>query len=942
MPPPDKSLGVVTGYAAASQPNKAAPAASYCALALALDETGAGGNQILNNRYYPGREAWEIPFPATIDLGAALTTVSGQPASPILDLTASGMNIPIPLVTNATGSDITALEGTWLIVADHPSLIGTTWQMLSSGSAVATTGHFRALRTSSDEFSWIVRDASTAHTATIAAATVTALGGWSVPHAFLLDWGPLGVRACIDTIANTTTPLAYTGGVVVGNGNTVRFNGNLSGTAQGFRAAAIYHISRQLSDRERTELLADWWKLSRPSPDFQSVLGTKYGPILGRPKSGGVTARFVTGPGAGPTLDGGSLVSGEVQTRVRYGTDPLDLSETSGWVSVDAASDTFRPLDHVLTGLTPDQQYYLAADWRTSNSGAALPMPGLLRRFVPGRGELEWRKAIVGDRHAVSGVQDEPEEDLGFERELFHEARGQKLLANYMTDWVLWDRETIDYAIWIGDITHGDGVVEATAGELAYGMASRALIAALRAEYSIAAAPVFACLGNHDGCNGYQDSAERGDTGAYLSVGTMVWKIVWPNPTNATYPEGGENEGAPSTAAALSWNDPNQAHVIAYGQSAYFSEFVAPSAARGLNQSPLQNYFAFTWGDGDCSLTDVVLDANRYTDINDPSAAVGAGGERLRPASNWTLGGPQTTWLAGVLRDSVAAGVAYRDLNLHAMLGGEGPATSTFANNYQRGMGLTLSTADARAFVRRAQANDVRTVTMGHDHTFSHAEHPAYGGLALCHSPTTGAPEQAGDTQGWDEIITGMRKSYGTAESEGADFPDDPGGGTAAGIVKTLWFIGYEIRTISAAEYRRRGVRTWVPRDGDTADVTTPAYHEKIVGPQQTPAVSDEFEAQGPPLHVASAVLVSDMTGSWWNTPPTNRYADPDAQDFPFRERFGGDATVPLSGVGTNPVRCAYVPCTLFDAAVEAPTAPTPIEPHSQRRSEAGDGDGKG
>ena len=138
--------------------------------------------------------------------------------------------------------------------------------------------------------------------------------------------------------------------------------------------------------------------------------------------------------------------------------------------------------------------------------------------------------------------------------------------------------------------------------------------------------PAFFVLGNHDGERYYRHPR-------LMPWGANARKRYLLNPGPTTYPEGGENNG---------WSESG-------------------------HWSPLENYYAWSWGDA----TFVVLDPFRYTL------------EAPRVPEDWTLGDAQLRWLAEVLRLSRSR---HKFVICHHLVGG-GPwnAAATASGAYGRG-----------------------------------------------------------------------------------------------------------------------------------------------------------------------------------------------------------------------------------------------------------------
>src|SRR5262249_33293124 len=172
-----------------------------------------------------------------------------------------------------------------------------------------------------------------------------------------------------------------------------------------------------------------------------------------------------------------------------------------------------------------------------------------------------------------------------------------------------------DFALFLGD----ESGVYATSDKPGFMSQERAFerweIWRVAASPFLARVPSLLVVGNHEGEAGfYRWHAEKDAApAAYQRWGTIARKRYCPNPLPETAPEGGENE---------SW----------VGDA----KDEATGGADDGNRSPLQNYFAWTWGDALLA----VLDVHRYTN---------PGGATPSRPEEWSLGAAQLKWLDGVL-----------------------------------------------------------------------------------------------------------------------------------------------------------------------------------------------------------------------------------------------------------------------------------------------------
>ncbi|RMF70772.1 MAG: hypothetical protein D6744_18930 [Planctomycetota bacterium] len=279
--------------------------------------------------------------------------------------------------------------------------------------------------------------------------------------------------------------------------------------------------------------------------------------------------------------------------------------------------------------------------------------------------------------------------------------------------------------------------------------------------------PSFMVLGNHEGEAGYYrdfrgDDNDR-DAVPLLRWGTAARKQYFLNPNHETYPEGGENAG---------WVDA--------GPRSDREEIMR------ANSSPLENYYAWTWGDA----LFVVLDVNRYTRLGQSTPT---------DVNQWTLGSDQLRWFERTLAGSSAK---WKIVIAHHVLGG-------YKYDLQ-GYDYDLSYVYGRGGARYAYVGEQAEVTRlmkkygaqfflyGHDHVFAHQQ--TEGIHYICCGRTTFIQDEWWRTPGWIE-------AYGSAA---ARHPNDFYGA-----------LGYVRLTVSPASVRVEYLRTAKDRNG-AENVDTP------------------------------------------------------------------------------------------------------------------------
>lgn len=238
--------------------------------------------------------------------------------------------------------------------------------------------------------------------------------------------------------------------------------------------------------------------------------------------------------------------------------------------------------------------------------------------------------------------------------------------------------------------------------------------------------PAYLVLGNHEAEGGYFQRGDSGDDGSLSDTpgignhladnehlqkwSTVARRKFVPNPkggtTNgpATYPEGGERGDTWGE-----WGNGNPG-----GSSPEDQTGAAPRDGK-----PLQNFYAWTWGDA----LFVVLDPFRYTKIGSPTVP--------ESPSDWTLGQTQMRWLEEVLRNSCAK---WKFIFSHQQVGGgliNGAGCRTGANSgeyaYGRGSAREVFNDDPEVNPEQAYIHAlmkkyyVQFFVYGHDHIFCHS-----------------------------------------------------------------------------------------------------------------------------------------------------------------------------------------------------------------------------
>ena len=194
----------------------------------------------------------------------------------------------------------------------------------------------------------------------------------------------------------------------------------------------------------------------------------------------------------------------------------------------------------------------------------------------------------------------------------------------------------------------------------------------------LASKPAYFALGNHDGERAFEaEVIDKGRVFHWQKWATIARKKYVLNPSHETYPEGGENNG---------WSDP-----------------IRGGAEEG-NASPLQNYYAFSWGNA----LFVVLDVERYTP------------ERPDTPDGWILGQDQMLWLEKTLKESRQR---FKFVMGHRIVGGA-PFNSNLTGFgvKSRGGAKWAHVGDQARIHKLMKEHGAQFYLYGHDHCFAHSQ----------------------------------------------------------------------------------------------------------------------------------------------------------------------------------------------------------------------------
>ncbi len=380
--------------------------------------------------------------------------------------------------------------------------------------------------------------------------------------------------------------------------------------------------------------------------------------------------------------------SGRVEARVLCGPSRDDLE-------LCAEAESSGPTTIELTGLEPDAEVWYRLQLRPP--GGHWSDAEAHRFHTARRPGGDYKVALVADAHLQNCLR--------------RPGSFENLDATISA--ILEDRP--DFVIFLGDET-GVHHTRDTRGQ----MNQEAALARWRRWREVYArllesVPSFFVIGNHEGEAGFYREHQRGERIEHLQRwGTIARKRYFLNPLPATYPEGGEDGG---------WVGDQDSP--------------ATGGAEQGNRSPLENYFAWSWGDA----LFVVLDVHRYTRV---------GLDEPDSPEQWTLGPDQLAWLERTLRNSA---VRWKFVLAHHVVGGwkyylAGETQQTHYA-YGRGGARYARVGEQSRITDLMQQYDAQIFFYGHDHVFAHQQ--AEGIDFVCAGRPTYLQPKWWDTPGWLE-----------------------------------------------------------------------------------------------------------------------------------------------------------------------------------------------
>ena len=708
---------------------------------------------------------------------------------------------------------------------------------------------------------------------------------WRDWHTLVFRWSPNGYRAWLDTYDNVKDKPLLTAAWAPGNGQTFRLGGDgVNHSHLEISGAAFW--DGPLQDKEVYDLLDDPWLPWRLLPDKSNEFAAQSGPLVGRMKTTSVLVRAVSGYGAAQGGTGTKIA-------VSYGT-----TRSLGSTVVSAAVTTPRtPIDLEITGLSAGTRYFHRDAWTVDNGTTWQPFPRGLSEFCTQRSSGPFDVVVFADDHAL-GPSHPADDPSSFGVITFKCPQGRKQYAAWCLGRDVWLNTAPDLIIGLGDSYYCDRFTDAGTADFDQNHFQQCGDWVDVFFYLWKTGGLFFVPGNHEGEQGYRQHGTPAKDVALQKQATVARKLFIPNPDNSTYAEGGEDEGDPNTNGNLSWlpsaSEQARAKYTGYagGYAGYLADYIVDSFSPRLNTSPLGNYYAFTWG----GVLFAMIDVNRYTEPGDPLVdTVGTCAGVYRPADRWTLGPIQDQWLRDVLYGSSAA---CKLIWAHHALGCEAPPGSYY------GFGSGARThGRTHQLLRNAR---MTAYVMGHNHKFGHVVKDGVNYINVPSNTVAAGAERHGEF---------FNDCFGTAASEGALLHDGEDA-TLIGVQKQYSISGYLVFSFasSACSLTVRQTCFCYKVSGGLMQESRDFTKERFLGPVRAAGEgalpANVVDVEEAPRDVAYVAKDADLTGDWWDDPPTD-YKGPAVGDYGFDEEYADGEVTLDAAIDEDDVRVDHIPRTL-------------------------------
>lgn len=596
----------------------------------------------------------------------------------------------------ATMSSDTSFERGTLCVGFIYTAGGGTRAVFGSGSTSGTGNQVRALITPASGIMDVTHFASTN---SIIRFSGLAIDTW---YTLFMSWGELGFSSRLfspagEIVGETQagTPSADTAPLTISNGQTFTLGANGALTHTTGRIDVFAWYDWQLPSRAIEQLAYDPALFMRPIP----TVTERNNVMVGRVTDAAATMGFVTH----------ASLTGTAYLRVLVGPDleTMIVSPDTGFTA--NTTDANAALEGSLADLGGTARYW-AAQWSTDGT-TYYDMSGGMGYFaIQKEAGTAYEAAYVSDEHVNSITTGETTVPDGYFTDT---SKGWLRISACLEDIFL---DPPDFTI-LG----GDGVFLSSSD-------STDTDRTRWIKYMNMLNPIFTSggayfmLGNHEREIGFLQDASSATTTGNQRDCTVLRKKFFINPTNTTYSEGGENDTNYLDNAGSDW--------VPALDGTFDATYRTNQIGDGTdgNAPPLENYYAFTWGD--CLW--IVLDPFRYTKPG--------GSNTITDEAHWILGETQWAWLEGVLAASTAR---HKVICIHQQLGGVRQSLGP-AGWYGRGSGAQISNSrlSSVAFTSHEVATgtgagspgiidelrlhslcrqySVNAVVKGHDHQFIH------------------------------------------------------------------------------------------------------------------------------------------------------------------------------------------------------------------------------
>ncbi len=590
-------------------------------------------------------------------------------------------------------------------------------------------------------------------------------------------------------------------------------------------------------------------------------------PWPGRAKTTGASFQFCTSAW---------LQTASVYVRVKMATTVAGVDGATPVTSsqVTTAATAIR-ID--VTGLSTATKYFWLAEWSVDNTNW-FPFPAGIGTFTTRRTTGDFTFKTFSDCHITAGGGSLTPSDMAWNSDIAlarssmaaNSTEGYRnRFAAYRTAHQIYSDTAPDFLIWMGDHAFGD----AAGGAVNTNDTTTWKFLTWRSALCFYARMLkrqcnFYVLGNHEGECGYHQIANGGTIATQKQAFNTRIRCIC-NPDNTTYSEGGE---AGNTSAE--W--------VGTGIPALIHD----------TSTPLQNWYAFTWG----NTLFMMLDYCRYSDVGGDDSTYRDYPDQFR------FGATQLAWIQSTLAANASAN---KLIFTHALPGGVSIGQTSKTGYYSRtsgveinnqsifaALGVSEGTHEQRLHLL-ARAYGVEAIIKGHDHGYAVVEVDGVDYITL---PTAGAAshtqltypgwnQDQDDGSEWEE----RQNSYGTSQSLGA--LDSSGAAMSARMLKFYNVIGY-VSFTSSTTWTSTLVETCIQTSGaDETDInkfitmfdsgTGKGYAERFFANQShTPAslaidlsTGDSLNPSPAPTQVYSSVLNSAVTGTWWTGLLTERCA---------------------------------------------------------------------